>query len=53
MQLSQLTTTKMIVFFAAQDVIKDNLRVNRALKEHGIEIPYNYLNVVQKQEEEK
>ena len=30
-------------------VISDvNLRIGRALKEHGIEIPYAYLNVVQK-----
>ena len=34
-------------------VVSDiNLRVNRALKENGIEIPYPYLNVVQKQRHE-
>lgn len=28
-----------------------NLRVNRALKENGIEIPFNYINVIQKKTE--
>lgn len=26
-----------------------NMRVNRAFKEHGIEIPYNYLNIVERE----
>ena len=28
-----------------------NLRVNEALKENGIEIPYNYINVIEHQGE--
>ncbi len=36
----------------SETVISDvNLRVNRALKENGIEIPYPYVNVVQREEE--
>ena len=47
-----LTTT---VYYGAdvpsEVVISDiNLRVTKALKKHGIEIPYPYMNVVQKEE---
>lgn len=34
---------------ASEIVMSDiNVRVNRALREHGIEIPYNYINVIEK-----
>ena len=38
---------------ASEVVISDiNLRVSKALAEHGIEIPYAYINVIQKQKKE-
>ena len=38
----------------SEKVISDvNLRVNRALKQNGIEIPYPYMNIIQKDAEEK
>lgn len=33
-------------YVATTDV---NMRINRAFKEHGIEIPYNYLNVIERE----
>lgn len=48
----QLATTVYYHPTVATEVVKSdiNLRVNHALAEHGIEIPYNYINVVQRQE---
>ena len=45
-----LTTTVYYMPYTPSEVlISDiNMRVNQALHDNGIEIPYNYLNVIQK-----
>ena len=48
----QLATTVYFEPAVPSEVVKSdiNLRINKALQENGIEIPYPYLNVIQKQE---
>ena len=51
-ELSSLRMTTTVYYeadIASEKLISDiNCRVNQALRENGVEIPYPYINIVQK-----